>query len=104
MNRKQKARQIAERLSRLGHEADAKRLVEAFELDAKFEDGENLDIDQEASAELDDVEVNFSARELERYIPASATMPELDDERSMSSDITGVFRRTKLRQRRRRRG
>jgi len=68
----------------------ARRLAEAFDLDIG---AQTLDISPDESlADVDEEEVVKSLPHLERFIPASASVPdELDDEKSLNFD-TGVFR------------
>jgi hypothetical protein len=90
-----KAKRVVHRLRKAGKPELAARLIEAFKLDKEFDsqkvDEFELEVDP-GLASLDDDEVSSKTRNLERFIPASASMPDdLEDEKSLVFD-TGVFR------------
>ena len=90
-----KAKRIARKLRESGKPELAQRLVEAFKLDKAFnkKQPEELEIEPDTElASLDDEEVAKKTRNLERFIPATAALPDdLEDEQSLVFD-TGVFR------------
>lgn len=94
MSKKMKARRLAKRLREIGQHDTAQRLVEAFNLDREFSDSERVDLTPDESlAEIDDEEIVHKVRDLEKFIPAFAMLPDdLEDEQSLVFD-TGVFRR-----------
>lgn len=93
MNRLKKAQQIARRLRQAGQADSARRLIEAFKLDSDFGSQERS-LDEDMSiADIDDDELEQSASNLARFIPASASIPELEDEQPLPVGVEVPRRR-----------
>jgi len=86
-SKQKKAQRIVEILEARGKRGLARQLVEAFNLNDGLRRNRLHTIEpDEGLAEIDDEDLALNTKKLERYIPVSASLPEIDEEKSLNFD------------------